>query len=542
MRQNKFFKIQDSFTLVELLVVIGILAILTAAVVIVLNPAELLKQSRDSKRTTDLASLNNAIKLLLTQNPDINLGSASTVYVSLPANDASCSNILSSLPSIPAGWQYRCTTAANLTKVDSTGWVPVSFSSAGGVASLPALPIDPQNSGAYYYSYIPGGSWEISTLFESKKYAQRAQSDAGIDPERLEVGSNLALWKDAYGLVGRWSLAQKDERLGPELAINGGFENWTGSFPAENPVGWAAPNATTTSNYVTNAGGKARIVCGVGGVYADVYLRLPSVVSAGKTYFYSVNVVNMASGQFQLRIGDFISSPFTTSGIKTGYVTVGSGSNFLIDPSAATCDITVDDVSLREVSVGDAASSNNGTSYGASYAQDQQGNANGAMSFNGTTNYVQLPDLDAYVANGFTASYWIKKPNEGIGNRWVFGSYSGWTPGQTAFLVWTDDNTKILNFYIQGSASTKGCGASFANYYDSWTLVTVTYDKNSYKTYINGAVACSGAFAESVSSGSRTNWYIADTGSPAAGSIADVRLYSRALSAAEIQAIYSATK
>ncbi|MFA7201381.1 MAG: type II secretion system protein, partial [Candidatus Paceibacterota bacterium] len=42
-----------SFTLIELLIVIGILAILTAAVVIVLNPTELLKQGRDSTRMTD---------------------------------------------------------------------------------------------------------------------------------------------------------------------------------------------------------------------------------------------------------------------------------------------------------------------------------------------------------------------------------------------------------------------------------------------------------------------------------------------------------
>ncbi|MFA7202011.1 MAG: type II secretion system protein, partial [Candidatus Paceibacterota bacterium] len=47
----------SSFTLIELLIVIGILAILTAAVVIVLNPTELLKQGRDSTRMTDLASL-----------------------------------------------------------------------------------------------------------------------------------------------------------------------------------------------------------------------------------------------------------------------------------------------------------------------------------------------------------------------------------------------------------------------------------------------------------------------------------------------------
>ena len=47
----------SSFTLIELLIVIGILAVLMVAVVVVLNPAEYLKQSRDSKRIQDLASI-----------------------------------------------------------------------------------------------------------------------------------------------------------------------------------------------------------------------------------------------------------------------------------------------------------------------------------------------------------------------------------------------------------------------------------------------------------------------------------------------------
>ena len=43
------------FTLIELLVVIAILAVLATAVVLVLNPAELLKQGRDSTRISDLS-------------------------------------------------------------------------------------------------------------------------------------------------------------------------------------------------------------------------------------------------------------------------------------------------------------------------------------------------------------------------------------------------------------------------------------------------------------------------------------------------------
>lgn len=126
-----------SFTLVELLVVIGILAILTAAVVIVLNPAELLKQSRDSKRITDMAAVDNALKILLTQTPEVSLGNASTVYVSLGDSSSTCGSY--ALPTLPSGWQYRCATSANLIKTDGSGWIPVNF--ANGASQLPALPV-----------------------------------------------------------------------------------------------------------------------------------------------------------------------------------------------------------------------------------------------------------------------------------------------------------------------------------------------------------------------------------------------------------------
>ncbi len=51
------------FTLIELLVVIAVLATLAVAVVLVLNPAELIKEGRDTTRISDLAALNNAIGL-----------------------------------------------------------------------------------------------------------------------------------------------------------------------------------------------------------------------------------------------------------------------------------------------------------------------------------------------------------------------------------------------------------------------------------------------------------------------------------------------
>jgi type II secretory pathway pseudopilin PulG len=217
---------KDSFTLVELLVVIGILAILTAAVVIALNPSELLKQSRDSKRMTDLANLNNAIKLLMTQSPDVSLGSASTVYVSLADSSSTCGSY--ALPALPSGWKYQCATAANYQKADGTGWIPVNF--ANGASQLSSLPSDPQNDAAarLYYAYAASnGRWELASAFESGKYAAKEASDGGVDPAGYEAGSNTSLMPFVRGLVAYWpfdegsgSASENKSGIGTNAVLN----------------------------------------------------------------------------------------------------------------------------------------------------------------------------------------------------------------------------------------------------------------------------------------------------------------------------------
>jgi prepilin-type N-terminal cleavage/methylation domain-containing protein len=52
---------RKAFTLIELLVVIAIIAILAVVVVLTLNPAEILKQSRDSNRVSDMDTLTHAL-------------------------------------------------------------------------------------------------------------------------------------------------------------------------------------------------------------------------------------------------------------------------------------------------------------------------------------------------------------------------------------------------------------------------------------------------------------------------------------------------
>src|SRR3989338_2279300 len=99
---------KKGFTLIELLVVIAILAVLATATVLVLNPAELLKQGRDSTRISDLAALNSAIALW---TADVIAGTGW-------AASTKCTSGTQAPGEAPAS----CTLDADTT-VDNTGWV-----------------------------------------------------------------------------------------------------------------------------------------------------------------------------------------------------------------------------------------------------------------------------------------------------------------------------------------------------------------------------------------------------------------------------------
>ena len=200
-----------SFTLVELLIVIAILAILAAAVVIVINPGEMIAEARDTQRITDTKNLKDAADLLILDDPTTSFGIDNRVYISIPDTSVTCDNILSSLPTLPSGWLYRCVTTANLRNTDGSGWLPLNLSSIKGGSPIPYLPIDPINDVTTnkYYQFIPkntGRSYELTAIMESEKQAKAAAKDGGSDPGRFEAGTNMTLWRTASGLAGYWPM------------------------------------------------------------------------------------------------------------------------------------------------------------------------------------------------------------------------------------------------------------------------------------------------------------------------------------------------
>jgi prepilin-type N-terminal cleavage/methylation domain-containing protein len=114
----------SGFTLIEVLVVIGLIAILAAVVIIAINPGRQFAQARNAQRTSNVAAVLNAIGQRLTDNkgifsgngcPDIGSLTASTTY-----------NI------------YSSNVATSTGSVDLSCLTP---------AYIPALPTDPSATG-----------------------------------------------------------------------------------------------------------------------------------------------------------------------------------------------------------------------------------------------------------------------------------------------------------------------------------------------------------------------------------------------------------
>ena len=115
------------FTLIEILVVIGIIAILATIVLIAINPARQFRQARDTQRVSNTNAILNAIGQYIADNKgnlpsDIDSDTTTKQLISdgAAADADICANIIPkyipSMPFDPSATTVDCTTTAYNTK------------------------------------------------------------------------------------------------------------------------------------------------------------------------------------------------------------------------------------------------------------------------------------------------------------------------------------------------------------------------------------------------------------------------------------------
>ncbi|MFH1535826.1 MAG: type II secretion system protein [Patescibacteria group bacterium] len=160
------------FTLVELLVVIAIIAILASVVILIINPLELMRRSKDSVRLKDLDNLQQAI--------NVSIQESTTSLVSILCKDSG---------------EYPCAGSSHINSrlTNGSGWVKANLAVQNSV-TVPTLPVDPLNNADYHYTYCADDDkWEIDAALESNMLRSKAYSDGGDSPGYYETGSNLNL-------------------------------------------------------------------------------------------------------------------------------------------------------------------------------------------------------------------------------------------------------------------------------------------------------------------------------------------------------------
>jgi prepilin-type N-terminal cleavage/methylation domain-containing protein len=320
-----------AFTLIELLITIAIIAILAVVVTTTINPVQLLAQSRDGSRISDVRTLYGTVSFYKSDqlgSTQFSLGSSSVVYVSLPdptATTAAGSNCASlNLPILPATYSYHCAGPNYYRKTDGTGWVPVNLSITSTGSPLGTLPVDPKNasSSRLYYTYTTNGSrFELTAAMESVKYKlggsnDQISSDGGLLASVYEKGTQLGLEPLDYGdtsLVGYWPMNEGTGSTAYDFSGTSVVGTWNGTkigtsgYYAPGKVGNWAGTFDGSTDYITV--GTSTVLQPTNAITISAWVNTTSsstterIISNfhGTSYGY---VFSVLSGLFTLQLGN----------------------------------------------------------------------------------------------------------------------------------------------------------------------------------------------------------------------------------------------
>jgi Concanavalin A-like lectin/glucanases superfamily/Viral BACON domain len=255
----------------------------------------------------------------------------------------------------------------------------------------------------------------------------------------------------------------------------------------------------------------------------------PASATAPATLSIGANVSGLAAGTYTGNVTVTATTPGATGSPKTIAVTLN-----VTPPASASL---VGAWGFNEASGTTAADSsgngNNGTITNATHTTT--GKFGGALSFNGSNAFVQVPDANSLdLTTGMTLEAWVNPT--AVGTAWrsvilkeqpanlIYALYAGDSKGKAAADVFTTSDIGL-----SGTTNTP---------LNAWTHLAATYDGANLRIYVNGVQAVSKAVTGAIKTstgalriGGNSIW-----GEWFAGQIDEVRVYNKALTAAQVQA------
>lgn len=272
--------------------------------------------------------------------------------------------------------------------------------------------------------------------------------------------------------------------------------------------------ATELSQYMNGAEDDVRI-----------YNRVLSATEVKELYNSGLNLNKINAPATSLQNGSSIASGIT------GYWTFdGKNTTWTSATAATTADVS--------------GSGNTGTLTSMSQSTSTaEGKIGQALSFDGAASYVDIPMAVSYSA--ITVSAWMQPSNVSAGDNPRIVSNDHTDSDNKGFQLMYN-NGGATGFFDIGNGSAEGRATwsqQLAN--NTWYLYTGVYDGSHVYAYINDVQVASATLTGSIAASGidvnigRDGQYAGDY---FLGKVDDVRIYSRALSAAEVKTLYNLGK